>query len=188
MLKLVKNLKSTKLEIDNETVFEVDNFLSIMECENKSKCNGICTILHDYDFQLEVLGITKKDPVALYNSGRWALFSYDDAIQKRSNEQLILIRDVYLKHYLEDTGMARKICPMYNRDEILNAFKELSYSINIDVSEDYSNIIDQMMAENHSDQSDEQRGEMTVDLSNESIKALGEEIAKRLDKFLKIHG
>jgi len=141
-VELVKHLKGTKLEIDNIAIEDIDQFLSILDCDNKSRCNGICTILYDYCFQFEYLGITEKDPSAGYNTGRWGwrLFHYDDAIVKSTPQQLILKTDVYMKHYLDDITLSEAICPIYNREMILKAFKALPRLIKISLTEDYSSI------------------------------------------------
>ncbi len=62
IIKLVYNLRGTLLEIDGESVVDINKFISIVVCENRDKCNGICTILYDYEFQLECIGIIPKDP------------------------------------------------------------------------------------------------------------------------------
>ncbi len=145
-VELVKHLKGTKLEIDNIAIEDIDQFLSILDCDYKSKCIGICTVLYDYSFQLENLGITEKDSSAVYNTGRWGwrLFSYDDAIVKSTPHQLIVKRDIYQRHYLSDTALSEIICPIYNREIILKAFKELPRLINISLTEDYSSNYSQL--------------------------------------------
>lgn len=186
ILRIVKNIKGTSLEVDSEMVIEIDNFISIMECENKRKCNGICTILYDYEFQLECIGIIPKDPNAFYNTGRWAFYNHDDVIDKSTPNYLILKRDVYLKHYLEDTKLPAKICIKYNRSQILEAFKVLPNLIRIDFDDDNYSTIDNLMKADNCQGSDYSDGEMTVDISQKSIEALGEEIIKRLTRIFKL--
>ncbi len=183
ILRIVKNIKGTSLEIDGESVIEIDKILSIIECGYRSKCNGICTIINDYEFQLEMLGVTPKDHNALYNSGRWAFFHYDDAIEQSSSHYLVLKRDVYLKHYLQDTSLPSKICNKYNCAQILEAFNALPNLIRIDFDDDNYSIIDNLMKADNGRESDHPEGEMVVDISQKSIEALGKEIAKRLSEL-----
>ncbi len=156
-----------------------------MECDSKQRCQGICTAIKDYDFQLQYIGIIPKDPSSFYNSARWRLFYHDDAIAKSTSKLLTLIRDVYLQHYLEDTSVAKIICPMYNHDKILQAFDAVPSIIRIDLSDDYSSILNRLMNQNHCGDHENNEGEMVVDLSNKSIKAIGEEIVQRLKDFYK---
>lgn len=183
IIRLVYNLKGTSVEIDGEAVNDINKFISIVECENRNKCNGICTILYDYEFQLECIGIIPKDPNAFYNTGRWAFYNHDDVIEKSTPNYLLLKRDVYMKHYREDMALPARVCNKYNNSKILEAFNALPDTIRIDFSDDNFSIIDQLMKADNGHESDYPEGEMVVDISKKSIEALGKEIAKRLSEL-----
>lgn len=185
ILELVKSIKGTILEIDNEKIGDLNQFIEIMECDSKQRCQGICTAIGDYDFQLEYIGIIPKESSQFYNSARWRLYYHDDVIATSTSKLLTLKRDVYLQHYLEDTSVAKNICPKYNLDKIIQSFDTLQSIIKIDLSDDYSSMFDQFIDRKQCGESEKQEGEMVVDLSNKSIKAIGEELANRLAKLLK---
>ncbi len=185
ILELVKSIKGTILEVDNDKIIDIYQFMNIMECDNHHQCQGICTAIGDYDFQLQYIGIIPKDSSAFINSARWRLFYYDDAIEKSTSKVLTLKRDVYLQHYLNDTSVATNICLLYNQDKIIQAFDSLPSIIQIDLSDDYSSMFDQRMGRKQYGESENQGGEMVVDLSQKSIKAIGEEIARMLQEFYK---
>ncbi len=173
LLELVRTIKGTKVEVDSELVPDINELMAIINCSRKRYCNGICIILKDYYFQLEFLGITGRDHSAFCNTARWDIYEYDDVIVE-FQDHLVIKRDLFLEHYIDDTLIAKKVCSSYCLERIEQRFSELPEIIIIEKVIDPSDI-SEALANAPSTEID-----MTVHLSKESIEAIGEQIAKRL--------
>lgn len=180
ILELVKNIKGTILEIDGRLVVDMVDVQNVLKCYRKRRCEGVCTAIKDYDFELEFIGATTKDPYTLYNAGRWELYQHDGVVEFDSVRMLVDKKKFY-RHYLEDTFVPRKMCSKYNKDVIKEAFSSLPDVIEVGLQPD----IDEFMmnpAVNSTTYSDE--SDMTVHLSKESVKELADELSKCIIKAL----
>ncbi|HPL17950.1 MAG TPA: hypothetical protein PL180_14755 [Spirochaetota bacterium] len=180
ILELVKNIKGTIFEIDGKLVIDMLDVQNVLKCYRKRRCEGVCTAIKDYDFQLEFIGATIKDPYALYNSDRWEIYEHDGVVEFDSVRMLIDKKKFY-KYYLEDTFVPRKMCSKYNKDAIREAFAHLPDVIEVELQPDIDEFMMNPLAESSSTLDDT---DMTVSLSKESIKELADELTKSIIKVL----
>jgi len=178
ILELVKNIKGTILEIDGRLVVDMVDVQNVLKCYRKRRCEGVCTAVKDYDFELEFIGATTKDPYTFYNADRWELYPHDGVIEFDSVRMLIDKKKFY-NYYLEDTFVPRKMCSKYNKDVIKEVFSSLSDMIEVGLHPD----IDEFMM-NPAVDSTTYPGEsdMIVHLSKESVKELADELSKSIMK------
>lgn len=184
ILELVKNVKGTLFEIHGTLVIDMVDVHNVLHCLRKRRCDGICTAIKDYDFELEFIGITGKDPYCLYNADRWDLYPHDDVINVDENLMHVDTMGFY-DHYIEDTWVPPKMCPKYSRDSIRSAFNSFPEVIEIELKPDIDEFMMNPDVESTSSSSDV---DMVVHLSGESIKRLGDEIELRMLQIMKNKG
>jgi len=172
ILELVKNIKGTILEIDGRLVIDMIDVQNVLKCYRKRRCEGVCTAVKDYDFQLEFIGATTKDPYTFYNADRWELYPHDGVVEFDSVRMLVDKKKFY-KYYLEDTFVPRKMCVKYNKDAIREAFAHLPDVIEVELQPDSDEF---MMNPAVSSTSYPGESDMIVQLSKETIKELAEEL------------
>jgi len=184
ILELVRNVKNTMFEIDGTLVIDMADVQNVIKCYRKRRCDGVCTAIKDYDFELEFLGITGHDPGCLYNSDRWDLYPHDDVITSDST-YIFFDKKKFLAHYLRDTWIPEKICKKYNEDYIRSVFDTFPDVIQIELKPDLDELMMYPDMESPRTQDDT---DMVVSLSEESIRRLGDEFETRLLKLMKNRG
>ncbi len=181
ILEFVKNIKGTILEIDGRLVVDMVDVKNVLKCYQKRHCEGVCTAVKDYDFELEFIGATTKDPYTFFNADRWELYPHDGVVEFDSVRMLVDKKKFY-KYYLEDTYVPRKMCGKYNKDAIREAFSHLPDVIEVELQPDIDEFMMNPAIESSSPSND---ADMVVYLSRESIKELVDEIEKRVLKIIK---
>lgn len=180
ILEFVKNIKGTILEIDGRLVVDMLDVQNVLKCYRKRRCEGVCTAVKDYDFQLEFIGATTKDPYTFYNADRWELYPHDGVVEFDSVRMLVDKKKFY-KYYLEDTYAPRKMCGKYNKDAIREAFAHLPDVIEVELQPDIDEF---MMNPDVSSTAYPGESDMIVQLSKKTIKELAEELSKSILKVL----
>jgi len=180
ILELVKNIKGTILEIDGRLVDDMEDVQNVLKCYRKRRCEGVCTAVRDYDFEMEFIGATVKDPYALYNSERWGLYQHDGVVEFDSVRMLIDKKKFY-KYYLEDTFVPRKMCSKYNKDAIREAFASFPDVTEVDLQPDIDELMMNPVVNSTAYPGD---SDMIVHLSKETIKELVDELSKCIMKAL----
>jgi len=175
----VKSLKGTMFHIDEKNVLDLNEISSIIDCYNKNTCLGICTIVKDYKFLLEVMGLIgyiEEDMV--YNIDRFVIHLTEEVILYHDAESVTIDKKKFLSQYLNDIWMVTYLCSKVNVEAIKLAFMKLPMIIELSAYDFTKDLL--IGGSNH----ETDYADIVVRLSDDSIKKVGDEIEKRLKRTI----